>query len=83
MAVCIAIMERMDSTNSDSSSHSSSSAEVDLEYESSPFDSEPESTGSTSEVHTFMYEPIATDRGPEVESDSSEEVSPRLLNSDW
>ena len=31
MAVCIAIMERMDSTNSDSSSHSSSSAEVDLE----------------------------------------------------
>lgn len=76
-------MERMDSSSSDSSSHSSSSAEVDLDYESSPFDSEPESAGSTSEVHPFMYEPMATDRDREGESDSSEEVSPRLLNLDW
>jgi len=39
----------MDSSSIDSSSHSISSAEVDLDYESSP-DSEPES-GNAPEVH--------------------------------
>jgi len=48
----------------------------------SPFDSEQESAENTSEVHPFMYAPMATDRECEGETDFSEENSLRLPNLD-
>jgi len=55
----------MESSSSHSSTHSCSSADVDSNSESYSFDSEPE-CGSASEVHHFMYEPMAADRDHKV-----------------
>ena len=74
----------MDSSKSDSCCNSSSSsAEVDVEYESSPSNFEQERNESTAEVEPFMYDVIAIDKSTEGESDSSWDDHPTLLSLDW
>ena len=59
-----------------------------MEYESSPFvdDSRADQESDhKAEVQPFMYEPLTasnSDTDREQDSDSSEDVSPRLLKSD-
>ena len=60
-----------------------------MEYESSPFVYDSRSDQESdhkAEVQPFMYEPLTasnSDTDREQDSDSSEDVSPRLLNLDW
>ena len=60
-----------------------------MECVSSPFVDDSRSDQESdhkAEVYPSMYEPLTasnSDTDPEQDSDSSEDVSPRLLNSDW
>ena len=74
----------MATDSSDSSSESSSSANsLVLSYESSSFGSKDE--GVPEGIHPFSYEPLisSSDHGESTSSDSSEDISPRLLNLNW
>ena len=83
-------MESNSEANSHSSSDTSDTSEVSImQYVSSHFVDDSRSDQESdhkAEVHPFMHEPLTasnSDTDPEQDSDSSEDVSPRLLNLDW
>ena len=70
------------SSSVETSSDSSGESSLELSYASSTFgspgeDSEPDG------IHPFLYEPTTSSNDSSEESDSSDDVSPRLLNLNW
>ena len=84
MAIAMATDSSPDSSLSRDSSESSGEGSLELSYESSSFGSGEESEPEG--VHPYLYEPtISSDSedGGSADSDSSVDVSPRLLNLNW